>query len=150
MAEEEHIARAREGKETWNSWAAENPGAEVDFSAAGHFTVLFAKQLLGKSFDADIDLLKIEVPSDATIDTVWALARLSRPRFYLPTAPKRNSWVEAGSTGYKRQPDLSVFEKDSDVHEVLVNRRVAVTPISLDMTSRVDFASLEKQMRNSS
>ena len=122
---------------------------EIDFSAAGYFTALFAEQLLSNSFDADVDLLKVEIPSDATLETQWALARLSRPRFYLPTAPERTSWEESGSTGYERQPDLSIFAKDSDVYEVLVNRRVAVTPISLDMTSRVDFSSLEKQIRDS-
>ena len=120
---------------------------EVDFSAAGHFCALFAEKLLKNDFGEELEILKIEVPSDARVDTPWALARLSRARFYLPTAPERKSWDEAGPTGYTRQPDLSVFAEDSDVYQVLVNRQVAVTPISLDMTSRVDFASLEQQMR---
>ena len=122
---------------------------EVDFSVAGHFTALFARQLLEKTFDSDVEVLKIEVPSDASVDTAWTLARLARARFYLPTAPERKSWDEAGSTGYKRQPDLSVFKAGTDVHEVLVKRKVAVTPISLDMTAEVDFQNLKNQMGNS-
>jgi hypothetical protein len=41
-----------------------------------------------------------------------------------------------------------VFKAGTDVHEVLVNRKVAVTPISLDMTAEVDFQTLKDQMGN--
>jgi 5'-nucleotidase len=87
------------------------------------------------------------VPSDATMDSPWEMTRLSRRRFYLPTAPERNSWEEPGPTGYTRQPDNSVFAEDTDVYAVLVKRAVAVTPLSLDLTSRVDLKALEQQMR---
>lgn len=32
MANPEDVARAQQGKDVWNAWAGENPGAEVDFS----------------------------------------------------------------------------------------------------------------------
>ena len=32
MANQEDIARAQRGKDVWNAWAEENPGAEVDFT----------------------------------------------------------------------------------------------------------------------
>ena len=32
MANQEDIERAKLGKEAWNAWAEENPGAKVDFS----------------------------------------------------------------------------------------------------------------------
>lgn len=121
---------------------------EVDFDASGHFTAFFARQMLEKQIDSAIEVLKIEVPSDATAETDWTIARLALPRFYLPTAPERNSWDEPGPTGYERRPDLTVFEAGTDVHEVLVNRKVAVTPISLDMTAEVDFQTLKDQMGN--
>lgn len=120
---------------------------EVDFKTSAHFTQYFAKQLLKKKFPEDVHMLKIEVPSDATIETRWQLTRLSRLRFYLPTAPQRKSWAEPGSTGYAQIPDASTFAQDTDVHAVIVKREVAVTPISMDLTSRVDFNELEKQLR---
>ncbi len=122
---------------------------EVDFKAAAHFTTLFAHQLLTKKFPDDIQVLKVEVPSDATVETPWTLARLSKLRFYLPTAPRRKSWSEPGSTGYEQVPEASTFAKDTDVYAVIVKRQVAVTPISLDMTSGVPFKDLEKQLRES-
>jgi len=120
---------------------------EVDFKASAHFTTFFARQLLSKQFSSEVQVLKVEVPSDATEETPWKLARLSKLRFYLPTAPKRKSWSESGSTGYEQVPEASAFAKDTDVYTVIVERQVAVTPISLDLTSGVSFAELEKQIK---
>jgi 5'-nucleotidase len=120
---------------------------EVDFKAAAHYTHYFAKQLLSKKFAEDVDVLKVEIPSDATEKTPWSLTRLSKLRFYLPTVPVRASWEERGSPGYQQQTDSSVFAEDTDVYAVVVKREIAVTPISMDMTSRVAFKSLEEQLR---
>lgn len=120
---------------------------EVDFKAAAYFTALFAGQLLTKKFPEDVQVLKVEVPSDATAQTPWVLTRLSRLRFYLPTAPKRKSWTEPGSTGYEQVPKTSTFAEDTDVYAVVVKRQVAVTPVTTDLTSRVDFGDLEKKLR---
>lgn len=42
---------------------------EVDFSVGAYFTQLFAAELLQKSFPEDMHVLKIEVPTDATLQT---------------------------------------------------------------------------------
>ncbi|HSS98543.1 MAG TPA: 5'/3'-nucleotidase SurE, partial [Terriglobales bacterium] len=120
---------------------------EVDFKPSAHFTTYFARQLLNKKFPEDVQVLKVEVPQGATIETPWVTTRLSRLRFYLPTAPKRTSWSEPGSTGYSQVTDSSTFAPGTDVHAVIVERKVAVTPISLDQTSRVDLADLDHELR---
>jgi broad specificity polyphosphatase/5'/3'-nucleotidase SurE len=75
------------------------------------------------------------------------MTKLSKLRFYLPTAPQRKAWSERGSTGYQQVPDASTFAEDTDVHAVIVKRQVAVTPVSMDMTARVSMEDLEKQLR---
>ncbi|MEX2160501.1 MAG: 5'/3'-nucleotidase SurE [Anaerolineales bacterium] len=120
---------------------------EVDFKASAHFTTFFAGLLLSKEFEEDVHVLKVEVPSDATPTTAWMVTRLSRLRFYLPTAPLRKAWTEPGSTGYEQVPESSAFAPDSDVYAVIVKRQVAITPISMDLTSRVDLADFEGRMR---
>jgi broad specificity polyphosphatase/5'/3'-nucleotidase SurE len=50
--------------------------------------------------------------------------------------------------GYKEAPALEEEPSDSDVYVVRKKRLVSVTPISLDMTSRVDFEDLETLFRN--
>src|SRR5687768_612038 len=73
---------------------------ELSFLVAAEFAVRIARLLLEKKFPPDVDLLKVDVPSDATIDTPWQLTRVSRQRYYEPEAPVRGSWSERGMMGY--------------------------------------------------
>jgi len=117
---------------------------DVDFSAAAHFTLHFARFLLEKPSYPDVDLLKVDVPGDATPNTPWELTRLAKQRYYDPVAPERKSWSVPGTVGYKEAPVPEEEPSDSDVFVVREKRRVSVTPISLDMTSRSNFDKLEK------
>jgi 5'-nucleotidase len=119
---------------------------EIDFSSAAGFTALFARLLLEKSMPPDVDLLKVDVPSDATPQTPWQITRVARQHYFQPIAPKRSSWDQPGSVGYEFKPDLNC-EPESDVYVLRVKRLVSVTPLSLDMTSRVEFTALEELLR---
>jgi 5'/3'-nucleotidase len=121
---------------------------EVDFSAAAHFTLQFARLLVEKPAFPDVDLLKVDVPGNATPDTPWLLTRLAKQRYYDPVAPDRKSWSVPGTVGYKEAPDLKDESSDSDVFAVRNKSQVSVTPISLDMTSRVNFEELGKFFRD--
>jgi 5'-nucleotidase len=120
---------------------------DVDFSTAAHFTAYFARLMLAHNLPRDVDLLKVEVPSDATPQTPWEVARISRQHYFIPTAPQRSSWSEPGNIGYRMGAELDC-EPDSDVYVLRVKRHVAVTPISLDVTSRVDLGDLEHLLRS--
>ena len=52
--------------------------AEVNFSVAAGFTASIARLLLEKKFPADVNVLKVEIPVDATVETPWRLTRVSR------------------------------------------------------------------------
>ena len=119
---------------------------QVDFSTAARFTLQFARLLVEKPPSPDIDLIKVDVPSNATSDTPWEWTRLARQRYYDPVAPQRVSWSVPGTVGYEEAPDLEEEPSDSDVFVLRKKRLVSVTPISLDMTSRVDFSLLEKHL----
>lgn len=121
--------------------------SEVDFKPAAYFTSYFAQQLLTRQFPADVQILKVEVPTSATVKTEWELTKLSPLRFYAATTPQRKSWSEPGSPGYAEPTDTSSFAPGTDVYTVMVENKVAVTPLTLDMTSRVPFDQLEQQLR---
>lgn len=121
---------------------------DIDFSTAAHFTLQFARFLIEKQQFPDVDLLKVDVPSDANPNTGWVLTRLAKQRYYDPVAPERKSWSVPGTVGYKEAPDLKEESPDSDVYVLRERRLVSVTPISLDMTSRVDFGELEKRIQS--
>lgn len=118
---------------------------EVDFSAAAYFTQKFGKWLMeSDGMPDDIDLLKLDVPLGATLETPWQVTRLSRRRVYWPTRPERASARDIGRLGYKFDTDASKAEPDSDVYVVLHKQEVSVTPMSLDMTSRTDLFRLRQ------
>ncbi|MGA9192771.1 MAG: 5'/3'-nucleotidase SurE [Anaerolineales bacterium] len=120
---------------------------DIDFSAASHFLAIFARLLLDGFHAEDIDLLKVDVPSNATTETPWQITRLSRGRYYLPKKPVRERLDAPADLDYEVVGDLSEHGDDSDAHVLRVERRVAVTPISLDMTSRVGLGDLDKRLR---
>jgi 5'-nucleotidase len=126
-------------------------GIQIDFSSPAYFTALFAKAMLAHAMPADVDLLKIDVPSQATPQTPWEITRMSRHRYYSALKPQRDSFDVPGSVGWGLLDigpnDLA---NDSDAYAVRFKRVVSVTPISLDLTSRVDPAALDLLLRDDS
>ena len=120
---------------------------DVDFSVAGSFTARIARLLLDRSFLPDVSVLKVDVPSIATLETPWQLTRVSMQRYYEPTAPDRKSWSEPALIGYREAGNLENEAEDTDVYALRVKKVVSVTPLSMDLTSRVDFDGLNKLMR---
>ena len=121
---------------------------EVDFSAAGYFTRHFGRLLLERSLPPDVSLLKVDVPADATLQSPWQVTRLSLKPYYAPVAPARQSWDTPAVVGYRM---VGVPEQDdphSDVYALRVRRAVSVTPLSLDMTSRIELGTLEQALRS--
>ena len=124
-----------------------NHSEDMDFSAAIHFTRFFATQMLSRQLPADVDLLKLEVPCNATFETPWRVTRLSRQRYFQMLPSGRRYLGEKRRLDYEMVVDHATLEPDSDIQALLVDRIVAVTPLSLDLTSRVAFDRLEALLR---
>lgn len=117
---------------------------DVDFSTAAHFTAVFAAMLLKHALPHGVDLIKVDVPSDASPETAWDWTRLSLQRYYVPTRPLRSSWDVPESVGYKINMDFESEPTDSDIYTLVQKRRVSVTPLCLDMTAQVNKNILER------
>jgi 5'-nucleotidase len=120
---------------------------EVSFLVAADFALRIAQLLLEKKLPADVDVLKVDVPSDATVDTPWQLTRVSRQRYYEPITPVRESWSERTMLNYREAAEFDHEAEDTDVYVLRKKRMVSVSPLSLDLTSRVDFTELDKMLR---
>jgi 5'-nucleotidase len=119
------------------------PSDQVDFSAAQHFTRLFAKRLLQiGALPADVDLLKVEIPSGATVDTPWQMVRQSRRRYFVALKPGQVIFDQPLTVDYRLDPTSS--PPGTDTYTLAVDRHVAVTPLSLDLTSRTDLGDLHQ------
>jgi 5'-nucleotidase len=121
--------------------------ADVEFPIAGMFAAKFARMLLEKKFPADVHLLKVEVPADAAPETPWQLTRVSQQRYYEPVPAERKSWDEPGTVWYREQGLFENEPQDTDVYVLRKKRMVSVSPLSFDLTSRVEFDELDKLMR---
>lgn len=120
---------------------------DQDFSAAGYFTHFFAKMLLEKPLPPDIDLLKLEVPTGATPETPWRMTRLAHHRYYLPAGKRLVTWDEPYYIEGRRHVTPEEVAPDSDIHTLVFDHMVSVTPLSLDFTSRVDLKVLEEKIK---
>jgi 5'-nucleotidase len=120
---------------------------EVDFSAAAYFTTYFARLLLERRMPTDVDVLKIDVPCDATLQTPWEITRLSPNRYFIPIAPQRRSWDKPAKVGYRSVDVIEGEPPGTDVYALRVQRVVSVTPLSLDLTSRVDLEDLKRFLK---
>ncbi len=120
---------------------------ELDFAVAAHFAHFFGRWLLSSRRPDDVDVMKIEVPEGATRETPWRVTRLSRRRVFWPTRPERAVLSDIGRIGYEFKADPSQAEPDSDVYALLHDGVVAVTPLSLDMTSRTDMFRLWQMLQ---
>jgi 5'-nucleotidase len=117
---------------------------EVNFSVAAYFTAYFARLLLERSLPQDVHLLKVDVPSNATLETPWEMTRQSMHRYFEPLPPMRSSWDHPARVGYRRATDLDKDRPDTDAYAILIKQVVSVTPISLDLTSRVNLDDLRE------
>lgn len=120
---------------------------ELSFLVAAEFALRIARLLLEKQLPPDVDLLKVDVPSDATVDTPWQFTRVSRQRYYEPIPPVRSDWSKRVLIDYREAGELEHEAEDTDVYVLRKKRMVSVSPLSLDLTSRVDFAELDRLMR---
>ena len=121
---------------------------QIDFSTAAYFTQYFARTMLEQRMPTDVDLLKIDVPVHATPQTPWRITRLSRRRYFQPMPHKEpRNWAEPKSIAYGIDESLRQDSNDTDTYTLIVDHLVSVTPISLDMTSRVDPRDLDHLLR---
>jgi 5'-nucleotidase len=119
----------------------------IDFRVAKYFTAYFARVLIGMKPMTDVDVLKVDIPSDALETTEWRMTRLSRQKYYVPVVSPRARLEDPGNIKFEINLDRDNIELDSDVYALRIERKVSVTPISLDTTSRVDFAELENHLK---
>ncbi len=87
------------------------------------------------------------MPCDANPGTPWEVTRLSHQTYFVPVTPKRARWDQPETVGYRRIDELSGSGVDTDVYAVRVKRVVSVTPLSLDMTSRVNLQDIDQLLR---
>lgn len=119
----------------------------TDFSTAAVFTRRFAQLLLENKMPDDVKVLNVNVPLGATPETPWRVTRLGKNSYFVPYLKE-----PAPEGGNPRVSARRIIHPDdlndplSDVHAINHARVVSVTPLSMDLTSRVDLEELQRSI----
>ena len=116
---------------------------EADWRAAAHFARHFALRLLERKMPQDVDVLKVDVPEGATLDTPWRLTRLSRQHYVQVLLDEPHPGSRLGEGRISVRVDETTLEPDSDIHALVRDKVVSVTPLSLDATSRTRLGEIQ-------
>ena len=119
----------------------------VNFSTAAFFTHKFAEILLNHPLPQDVDLLNLNIPASATPETPYKVTRLSRNRYFNPFLQPEPTTIHGRIDSKIVYDPADPTDQDSDVHAFKVDQLVSVTPLSLDMTSRVNLQDLENEFK---
>ena len=119
----------------------------VDFSAAAQFTARMARWMLTHRLPDDARLLNINVPCRATADTPWRMTRLANHRYWFPFIQRQDGWESEARIDGRVNIKPGDVAPDSDVYALMFDHIITVTPLSLDLTARLDTAEFEKQVR---
>ena len=113
-----------------------------DWSVSIHFLRKFIAAILASKLPLDVDVLKIDIPDGSTVSTDWRFTSLAKNVYYNSEIenPSLNSRLGDGKTTIR--VDEKNLNKDSDIYAFYIQKMISVTPISLDMTSRVSFDEL--------
>lgn len=116
--------------------------AELDFMVTAGVVRQFAEWVLARGLPSGVDVLKIDTPEGVTPETPWRWTRVSRRRYFYPVPPQRQSLDERARMGFVTHVDPDQVEPDSDIFAVAVDKVISVTPLTNDLTARVDMAAL--------
>jgi 5'-nucleotidase len=121
---------------------------QIDFSTSAYFTRYFTGLMLEKkaNLPEDVQAIKIEIPDKATSETPWRFTRMAQHRYYFPTIQRKGKWEDPAFIDVYVKIAPEEVAPDTDVYCLLYDQMVSVTPLTLDLTSRVSLDSLKSKI----
>jgi len=118
---------------------------EVDFGTAAIFVRRLAQWVLAHGLPAGVDIFKLDVPALAGPDTPWRITRVSRQPYWVsPVVVDEQGRKHL--RGYVRQVDADTLEPDSDIQAIAVDQVVSLSPLTTDLTAKVDLSQVWKTL----
>ncbi len=112
----------------------------VDWTAAGHFTRLLARQVLTDGMPAGVSVLNLNVPRSATTRTELRKTVQSQQPYYVRRRPGSARPLDQP---YQFAVDLVVdsarLEPGTDIHAIVRDQVASVTPLTWQQTVTTDW-----------
>jgi len=121
-----------------NSLDYHNYSTDVDFSTAAHFTGQIAEKMLVGALPYDADVIKLEVPVNATVNTRVVATRQDRLMYYTQKIQDREELTGTKAKVFYAPSKGKSTARDTDAY-ALAQGWVSITPLSIDLTSRISF-----------
>jgi 5'-nucleotidase len=116
-------------------------GAKHSFEVAIKILRRVAVKVLEHGLPEGVDLLNLNVPADATEETEIIITRLARKIFRTKVQER---FDPRGRPYYWIDGDLICSDMEgTDVQTIYQDRKISITPLSLDSTARIDFKQIE-------
>jgi 5'-nucleotidase len=116
---------------------------DQDWTAAVYFLNRFAKTLLKGKLHADVNVLKIDVPSDATPLTKWKITKLAKVGYYSRIIENANAHSKISDGRTIINIDRENLDPKTDIYAFAIDKLVSITPLSVDLTSRIKPSDLQ-------
>lgn len=105
-----------------------------NWDTAKYFTKIFALQILKEGLPEKVALYNINVPHSATIETEVRFTRQSSQNHIVFKKPEKRDFSKPYKLGIEIEIDFKTLEKNSDIHAIVVDKVISVTPLSWDMS----------------
>ena len=117
-------------------------GEKHNFEVATKVLRRVASKVLEHGLPAGVDVLNLNVPADATEDTDIVVTRLAR-KIFKTTVQER--FDPRGRPYYWIDGDLICCDEEgTDVQTIYQDKKISLTPLTLDSTARIDFKQIEE------
>ncbi|MBI3732396.1 MAG: 5'/3'-nucleotidase SurE [Chloroflexi bacterium] len=117
----------------------------VDFVVASRIARRFAKAVLQNGMPDGVQIYNINVPENAPHNVPWRLTRVSRHSHYYNVV-REDQQGEKVVEGYDRRIDLTQMEEGSDLYALFKERKVSVTPLTIDVTAQTPADEIMRRL----
>jgi 5'-nucleotidase len=117
-------------------------GADVSWDTAVAVTRRLAEAVLARALPFDVDVLNVNLPAGAAADTPWRITRQSRQPYFENFRAAQGDRFSLADLDYRVNIHWDSLEPDSDIRAFASDRVISITPLSIDLTARVDLEAL--------
>jgi 5'-nucleotidase len=120
-----------------------------NWEVSAYFTHHLAQMMLSTELTPDVDMLNVNIPATATPETEIRPTVQSRQSYFISYTDGERDYSTGFRFAYRANVDYDLLEPTSDILAFIRDRVVTVSPLSLDLTSRVPLETWFKGLSES-
>lgn len=95
------------------------------------------EKVVAQGFPAEADILNVNLPADIVDPGNYRLTTLSRQNYFNFLKPEKRDYTRPFQLPSKILVNEETLEKDSDIYALYVEKKISVTPLSLQMSVKL-------------